>query len=157
MALVVQDGVYVWQKVQKAIANACPADQAVFRALKNYLVTQGNNPQLQFIPFTAENAVTDGGVDLVGAACTVYGFYAKGRRTSGTTAAFLALHAAATNGATTTTLVTARFKATGQSFSFAAPLGLAAETGLTIASATAVGGATESTAADVADGFVIVG
>lgn len=157
MAITLQDGNLVWQKVNKALVGANPAVQEAFRNLKVYISTQKGNPQLTFLPFTAEQAVTDGGVDLAGQAVTVYGWYAKGRRTTGTTAAFVALHAAATNNATTTTLLTARFKVLGQEIGIVDPVGLACETGLTIASATAVGGATESATADAADGFVIVG
>ncbi len=157
MAVSLQDGILVWQKVAKALAGASPANAATFRELKNYLTTQGGNPQLQFIPYTAEQSIAAGGTDLVGGASTIYGFYAKGRRTSATTAAYLAIHAAATNGATTTTVVTERFNLTGQSYSTVMPTGIAVETGLTISAADAVGGATESTAALSADGFVIVG
>lgn len=147
----------VWNRVNKALAGANPATQEAFLKLKVYLSTQKGNPGLQFASFTAEQAVTDTGVDLIGGACTLYGMYAKGRRTTGTTASFLAIHAATTNGATTTTLVTARFKAISQAFGAVYPDGLACETGCTISAATAVGGATESSAADAADGFIIVG
>ncbi len=159
MALVTESGNKVWQKVKNYLSanNANPAAQGAFSDLKAWLAQQKRNPDLQFIPYTAEQATTDTGVDLVGAACTVYGFYAKGRRTTGTTSSFVAIHAAATNGATTTTLITTRFKAVSQEFSWVSGFGLACETGLTISAATAVGGATESTTADAADGFVIVG
>lgn len=159
MALATEAGNKVWQKVKNYLSanNGNPAAQGAFADLKAFMAQQKRNPDLQFIPFTAEQAVTDTGTDLVGAACTLYGIYAKGRRTTGTTASFLAVHAAATNGATTTTLVTSRFKAVSQEFSFVTGAGLACETGCTISAATAVGGATESTAADAADGFLIVG
>lgn len=157
MALALQDGALVWQKVAKALAGANPASAAAFRELKTYLVTQGKNPDLQFIPFTAEQAVTAAGTDLVGAASTVYGIYAKGRRTSGTTSSFLDFHAAATDAATTTTVDSFRFKAVGQQFATVHPSGVAFETGLTVHGATAVGGTVDSSAADSADGFVVVG
>lgn len=157
MALVTENANLVWQKVKIALMNAEPAIQNTFLDLKMYLATQKKNIDLQFIPYTAEQATTDGGADLVGAASTLYGWYANGRRITGTTSSFLAIHAAATNGATTTTLVTARFKAISQKLAAIFPFGLACETGLTISAATAVGGATESTLADGADGFVIVG
>jgi hypothetical protein len=139
------------------LTNAGPEAQAHFKGLKEFMVSQKGNPNLQFIPYTAEQAVTDHGVDLVGAACTLYGFYGKGRRTTGTTASFLALNAAATQDATTTTTVSTRFKVTGERFSWASGQGLAHATGLTVCAATTIGGATESSAADAADGFVIVG
>jgi hypothetical protein len=157
MAITLQDGNLVWQKVNKALAGSNPAIQEAFRNLKVYMATQKGNPQLTFLPFSAEQAIANNGTDLAGQAVTVYGWYAKGRRTTGTTSSFLATHAAADNTATTTTLVTSRFKAVGQEFGFVNPFGLACETGLTISAATAVGGPTESATADAADGFYVVG
>ena len=157
MALTVQDGTLVWQKVKNALVGANPAAQNAFRDLRVYLATQGGNPQLQFIPYAAEDIVTNTGMQAVTEACTLYGVYAKGRRTSGTTSSFFAVHAAADNAATTTTILTERFKAVSQAFSAVFPTGIAVETALTLSAATAVGGATESSAADAADGFILVG
>lgn len=160
MAVSTENGNKVWQKVKNALtaANANPTAQRAFLdGLKQFLAQQKRNPDLQFIPFTAEQAITDHGTDLVGAACTLYGVWAKGRRTTGTTSSFLDFHAAATGDATTTTLLTVRFKAISQEFAYMTGFGLACETGLTVCSATAVGGATESSTADSADGFVIIG
>ena len=157
MAFTGQDGVLVWQKVAKALAGANPANAAAFRDLKNYMTTQGQNPQLQFVPYTATQATTNLGTSLVGGACTLYGWYMKARRTSGTTASFQALHDATDNSATTTTVDTAKINLTGQSGSVIHPTGFIAATDLVISAATAVGGATESAAADATDGFIIVG
>lgn len=159
MALVTEAGNKVWQKAKNYLSavNANPASQNAFFDLKAYFAQQKRNPDLQFIPFTAEQATTDGGIDLVGAACTLYGFYGKGRRTSGTTASFLAIHDAASNAATTTTVVTNKFAILGKDFAWVSATGQPLATGCTISAATAVGGATESTTADAADGFLIVG
>ena len=157
MAIALQDGVQVWQKVKQALVGANPTNQAAFRVLREYLATQGQNPQLQFIPFSAAQIVTNGGYSPDVDACTVYGFYVKGRRTTGTTASFIALHAATDNSATTTTIATSRFKVTGQSFAMVFPAGLACETELTVSAATTVGGPTESAEADAGDGFVLIG
>ncbi len=157
MALTVQDGVQVWQKVKQALAGANPANQAAFRVLREYLATQGGNPQLQFIPYTAAQAVTDTGTSLVGGACTLYGWYGHGARTTGTTASFQAIHDASTNGATTTTVDTVRLGIVGESFSVVHPTGRILATDAVISAATAVGGATESAAADASNGFIIVG
>jgi hypothetical protein len=157
MAVVLEASNKVWQKVEQALTGAGPDAQRAFKGLRDYLVQQSGNPNLQFIPYTAEQAVTDHGVDLTAAACKVYGWYGKGRRTSGTTASFIALNAAATQDATTTTIVTTRLKVLGQRFAFVFGAGLASETGLTVCAATTVGGATESSAADAADGFVVIG
>ncbi len=157
MAFTPEDGNLVWQKVRQALIGAGPEAQNAFKALKEFIVSQKGNPQLQFVAYSAEQAVTDHGVDLVGGACTVYGIYGKGRRTTGTTSSFLGLNAATTGDATTTTIFTTRLKLTGQRFVFTTGFGLACETGCTICAATTVGGPTESSAADAADGFILVG
>lgn len=160
MGLTTQVGNLVWQKAKNALtaANANPAEQRAFiDALKPFIAEQKRNPDLAFIPFSAEQVVTNTGFQAVDVACTLYGIWAKGRRTTGTTSSFLAVHAAADNAATTTTVLTTRFKATGQACAYVNGAGLAVETALTLSAATAVGGATESSAADAADGFIIVG
>jgi hypothetical protein len=131
-----------------------------FYAIKSFflfLAANKNNPDLQFLPYTAEQAVTNLGTSLVGGACTLYLWYGKARRTSGTTASFQAIHDAADNSATTTTVDTALVKLTGNQFIFVHPNGVAIATDVVISAATAVGGATESSAADATDGFIIVG
>lgn len=157
MALVVQDGVLAWQRVKQALIGANPASQNAFRVLREYMATQGGNPQLQFIPYTAAQAVAAGGTSLVGGACTLYGWYAKGSRVSGTTAAFHTLHDAGSNAATTTTVDTAKLNILGQSLAFVHPTGFIAATDVTISTATAVGGAVMSAVGDAALGFVLVG
>jgi hypothetical protein len=87
----------------------------------------------------------------------VYGVYAKASRTTGTTSAFLDFHAAATDAATTTTVLDFRIKAAGQIVVYTNPRGVAFETGLTVHSATAVGGTVDTTTPDGADGFVVIG
>ncbi len=157
MAIALQDGLYVWLKVAKALAGANPANAAAFRELKTYIATQGGNPQLQFVPFTAEQITTNHGYSPDVDANTLYGVYLKGRRTSGTTSSFVTVHAATTGDASTTSVVTFRFKAVGQSYALVAPTGIAIETELAIEADTAVAGGTESTTADAADGFVVIG
>lgn len=157
MALSTENANLVWQKVKMALADQNPAVQNMFLDLKMYLSTQKKNPDLQFIGFSEAQCIVNLGTDLVGAACTLYGVYAKAARTTGTTAAFFAIHDAADNSATTTTAITQRIRLTGQNFAAAHPNGFALATGLTVSCATAVGGATESTTPDGVNGFVIVG
>lgn len=157
MAIALQDGIFVWQKVAKALAGANPGVSQPFRELKTYIATQLGNPQLQFVPFTAEQITTNGGYSPDVDACTLYALYLKGRRTTGTTSSFVAIHDATDNSATTTTIDTVRFKAAGQVAAVIHPAGVALATELTVSAATAVGGATESSAADAADGFVVIG
>ena len=157
MALTTQNANLVWQKVNKALAGANPGTVEAFRGLKALLANQKGNPDLQFVPYSAEQITTNLGLAASVGAARIYGWYAKGRRTTGTTASFVSLHDAADNSATTTTVFTAKFNVTGQEYAGIAPQGFILGTDVTISAATAVGGATESSAADAADGFVIVG
>jgi hypothetical protein len=164
MALVTQSAGLVRQKAYNAVYGGGKTASKIspfhFYAIKAFFIHMAmnkQNPDLQFLPFTSEQAVTNLGVDLVGAASTLYYIFAVGRRTSGTTAAFLSLNDAADNSATTATVFTSRFNASGQSVQVCYPDGLALATGAAISAATTVGGPTESSAADGADGFVIVG
>jgi hypothetical protein len=157
MAVVLENSQLVWKKVKNALANANPAAQDAFLALRKYLSTQGRNPDLQFIAFSEAQAIVAAGTDLTGAACKVYGVYAKAAAArSGTTSAFLDFHAAASDAATTTVL-DFRIKAAGQIVVYTNPRGVAFETGLTVHSATAVGGTVDTTTPDGADGFVVIG
>lgn len=115
------------------------------------------NADIQFIPYSTAQAIVNLGTDLVGAACTLYVWYGTAARTTGTTASFQAIHDAGDNSATTTTVDTVKINAVGQQFLVVHPNGVALATGCTISAATAVGGATESAAADATNGFVIVG
>lgn len=159
MALSTQDGVLVWQKVKNALIGANPAAQNSFRVLREYLATQGGNPQLQFIPYTKAQSIVNLGTSLVGGACTLYGWYASTTRTAAGTAAFTALHDASDNSASTTTIDTLKVDAvtTAQEYAVIHPRGRAIATDVVISSATAVGGATESALADGNQGFILVG
>lgn len=157
MAISLESSGKVFRKAEKFVANANPEVRNALAALKNWLVQQKGNPDLQFIPFTAAQVVTNGGYSPDVDAARVYFAYFKGARTTGTTAAFGAIHDATDNSATTTTIVSAKFNLLGQEFHAAYPNGFALATELTVSCATAVGGATESSAADAFDGFVIVG
>lgn len=165
MALVTQNANLVRQKAYNAVysplgsatVSVSPYHFYAIKAFFLHMTANKGNPDLQFIPYSTAQGTTDGGVDLVGAAANLYVWYGAAARTTGTTASFQAIHDAATNGATTTTVWTAKIAAVGQSFIFVNPNGQPLATGLTISAATAVGGATESAAADATNGFVIVG
>ena len=83
MALSVENSNLVWQKVRKGLANANPAIQGQFKALKEYLVSQKLNPDLQFIPFNEAVIVQATGYSPIAAACTLYGVYFIKNGTSG--------------------------------------------------------------------------
>lgn len=131
------------------------------KALFLHLAANKGNPDLQFIPYTAEQAVTDKGTSLVGGACTLYAWFGKARRTSGTTNAYEQLWDGTGGGGDSDIIgdeiSVHRIKATGQQFLEVHPNGWAAATDITIVSATAPEGATESSAANSTDGFIIVG
>lgn len=127
------------------------------KALFLHLAVNKGNPDLQFIPYSAEQITANGGYSPDVDACKLYAWFIRGRRTSGTTASFQDLHDATTNGATTTTVATQLLNATGQTAFFFWPDGFPIATEVTLAAATAVGGPTESSAADASDGFIIVG
>lgn len=134
-----------------------------FYAIKSfflYWAANKGNLDLQFIPYTAEQATTNAGYNPDIGPSTLYVWFAKARRTSGTTAAFETLLDGASSGdsdAVTTQISVNRIRATGDQFITVWPTGFALATDLTIASTTTLGGATESSAANSSDGFVIVG
>lgn len=166
MALTVESAGRVRQKAMNAVyatgtgTSTNTVSPYHFYAVKSlFLHIAGNkgNIDLMFAPYTAEAAVTAGGTDLVGAACTVYAWYGKARRTSGTTASWQTLVDAAANSTGASDLTSQRIKATGDQFFVVYPNGLAAATGLFISAVTIASGSVESSAADATDGFVIVG
>lgn len=164
MALTTQNANLVRQKAYNAVYGFSKSSRLVspyhyyaIKALFLHLAANKLNPDLQFAAYSAEQATTNLGTSLIGGACTLYAWYGLARRTSGTTASFQAIHDAADNSATTTTVRTAKISAVGQSFLIVDPDGIALATDAVISAATAVGGATESSAADATDGFIIVG
>lgn len=164
MAIALVNANLVRQKAYNAVYGAGTAARPVspyhfyaVKALFLHLACNKNNPDLQFIPYTAAQIVTDGGYSPDVDACRVYAFYGRGQRTTGTTASFVSIHDATDNTATTTTIATTRLNLTGQSFFFVYPDGFPIATELTLSAATTVGGPTESAAADAAAGFVIIG
>lgn len=129
-----------------------------FYAIKQFFLhwaINKGNPDLEFLPFDTADTTVNGGTDLVGAACTLYVWHERGARTSGTTAAYEAIHDAADN--TSGGVIANKFAATGDQFTMVWPNGFALATGLTVSSATSAFGTTESTASNSGTGFVIIG
>lgn len=159
MALTTQSANLVRQKAYNAVygTGASPFHFYAIKQLFLHLAANKGNPDLEFKAYGTGDATANGGTDLIGAACTLYAWYGKAARTTGTTASFQAIHDAADNSASTTTVWTAKIDKTGQSFLFVEPNGRALATGCTISAATAVGGATESSATDATAGFILVG
>ena len=131
-----------------------------FYAIKAFFLhwaANKKNTDLAFKAYSAEDATTAGGTDLVGAACTVYAWFVKGRRTTGTTAAWEQLQDAAGNSTTTAQVASVRLNVTGDQALFVWPNGVIMATGANISSTTINAGSVESSAANSSDGFVIAG
>jgi len=51
MSIAVQDPVLTWRRVANACHSFKPSTQLILKAVKSWLVQQGNNPDLLFVPF----------------------------------------------------------------------------------------------------------
>lgn len=163
MALSLQDSQLVWSKVSKALSNQVigtagtgtnPAAVAAFKGLKQYLVEQAGNPQLQFVPFSEAQMDAAGGTPIVDAACKVYGVYVK-KNTSGTDA-YVKLYDDATDDTTAGDQIVAipMFIANEDAFTIF-PKGIAFGTGIVITEHTTSIGTSD--ASEGGDGFVLIG
>lgn len=171
MALTTQNANLVRQKAYNAVYgtgtgtstdSVSPYHFYAIKALFLHLAANKNNPDLQFVAYSAEGATTaGGGTSLVGGACTLYAWFAKGRRTSGTTAAYETLWDGTAGGGdsdpTGDAIIIQKLNLTGQQHLIVHPNGFIVATDVSIGSFTTIGGTTESTAANSSDGFVIVG
>ena len=168
MALATQSANLVWQKVNKALANASPAAQDAFKALKVVLANQKGNPDLQFLSWTASGALaasgtgamssSTGGVAGIAGSGTLYGLYAK-KTGTGTTASFLTAHDATDNvTGTTQTLAVMKFTNVNDERFYIDPVGVVFLVDLTVSSTTTAAGTTETTGvSDSQGGFAIIG
>ena len=172
MALSLQSAGLVRQKAYNAVYgtgtgtssdSVSPYHFYAIKALFLHLAANKGNPDLQFVPYSAEDAVasTDG-KNLADVACTLYAWFEKGRRTSGTTAAFEWLYQGIAGGGDSDPIAdeiaVQRFNAAGQQFLLVHPDGfVVSSSGLSVVSTTAIDGTTESSAANAGDGFVIIG
>lgn len=162
--VVTQNANQVRQKAYAAVYGTSKTGKLVspyhfysIKALFLHLAMNKGNPDLQYIPYGTADITTNGGYQPLGAgACTLYAWYGLAQRTTSVTASFQAIHDASDNSATTTTIATQLINLKNQSFMFVWPDGMPIATEVTISAATAVGGATESTASDATAGFLIV-
>jgi hypothetical protein len=77
MAISLENANKTWQRVNIALANASPAAQKFFKALKQTLAQDYRNKDLEFVDFTEVDADVAGGTVLVDAACRIVGVYVK--------------------------------------------------------------------------------
>ena len=161
MALSLEDGGKVWQKVRKALTGANPAVQGQFKALKEYLAQQKGNPNLQFIAFSDADVTTATGYSPIGAVTsTLFGVYFAKTGTAGTgtaTDSWLTIGNASTNTVDATKFVALMTSVAAQQVAAIYPNGLIFGTDVTISGETSAQDGTESTAGDSGNGFVILG
>lgn len=160
MALTLEDGGLVWSKVRQALHNANPAIQGQFKALKEYIVTQGRNPRLQFQSFSDALLTTATGYTPIAAAVTLYGVYFRKSGTSGTgtaTDSWLTIANDTSNVTDATKFVALMTSVDDQEVAAVYPGGLIFGTDITLSGETSAQDGTESTAGDSGNGFIIVG
>lgn len=157
MALSLQSGVLTWQKVRQALTDANPAAAGAFKALREWLVSQNGNPDLQFIAFAGADVDDAAGKVLADAACQLYGWY--GKKTATATDSYLVLLDDATDdaGGATDARVSVGFLVASEPQFGIYPNGLPMATGVVGKTYTDYDGVTDSTAGDSPNGFIIIG
>jgi hypothetical protein len=160
MALSLAAGNLVWQTVKQALTNKNPAIQGQFKALKEYLVSQVHNPDLQFIPFSDAQLTQATGYSPIAVPCTLYAVYFIKNGTTGTgtaTDSWLTIANDASNVTDATKFVALMTSVAGQQVAAVYPGGLIFGTDITLSGETSAQDGTESTAGDSGSGFIIVG
>ncbi len=141
-------------------------DPVVFFSLKAFFLDWAinhGNADLQLITFSDSTTSTDAdaanintGYSPIGAVTsTVYVLYAKNAGSGDGTDSYISLHNATDNASAN--YVTGIIQDDKDAFLFISKQGITFGTDLTISAATTAGGATESTAGNGANGFVIIG
>lgn len=160
------------QKVKQAAMYAvqagsltAPAPPLAFYALKaffnDWAINHGN-ADLQFIPFSNITSADPGIAQntgyspIGGVTSTVYFVYAKNDGSGNGTNSYIRLYNDTTNTTNTLAYVTGMISDDNDAFVFMSTLGIVYGTDLTISADTGTD-ATESAAANAANGFVIVG
>lgn len=159
MALSLEDGNLVWQKVKMALIDAEPAAQMAFAGLKTWLAQQKGNPQLQFEPIAGTSIDASGGQDHgIDAAHRIYGVYVKKAATA--TDTFFVVFDDASNdaGAETDARIQLALLAASETAFAIYPDGLAMAAGL-VSKGYSDGytNATDANEADTPNGFYILG
>jgi len=160
MALALEAGNKVWEKVKKATTSSNPSVRLQFKALRDYMVSQKRNPDLQFIAFSDAELIQATGVSPIAVPCTLYGVYFKKNGTSGTgtaTDSWLTIGDAATNTVVATKYIALMTSVAGQEVVAIYPNGLIFGTDITLTGETSAQDGTESTAGDSGSAFIIIG
>src|ERR1035437_5815526 len=154
MAVALQSGNLVWQKVKNALSNiqsaagvgSNPAAQNAFLDLKAYLSQDKKNPNLQFLPIDGVYTASDGG--------TSYGISRK--KEASTETVFKASNNATTAASNGTQDLAIAATEAGDVFVIY-PDGRAMSTGFTVTEQTTRTGSTQELLANQMNGFAIVG
>lgn len=151
MAIALQDPVLAWRRVTNAVQSFKPSTQLLLKAAKSWLVQQGSNPDLQFVPF---GLLDDTETIVADAACKLYALVLKKANTA--TATF----SKATDSATTSSDASSELRiwqnvAKSEVVLFA-NTGIAFANGITMQGNTTAGGGTSS-GANAASGFALIG
>lgn len=160
MALSLQSANLVRQKTR--MYNLSPVAFHTLKGFFQWWATHKGNENLQLIPFSDSSSATDGicqntGYSPIGAVTsTVYVLYAKNAGDGDGTDAYIRLYNETANTTNTNAFVTGLISDDDNEFIMVNPNGWVFATDLTISSDTGTD-ATESTAGNSADGFVIVG
>lgn len=150
MAISTQDPVLVWRRVANYMQSFRPSIAAQLKALKSYLATQGGNPDLQLVPFSALSS-TD--VVIADAACKIYAVVLN-KATA--TATFTKATDSASASSDTAAEYVIKSAGVGNQHALIFPTGAAMASGVTMQGNTTADGGTGS-GADGADGFVLLG
>ena len=155
MAVALQAGNLVWTKVKKHLANSSPATQGAFKALREYLVSQKGNPDLQLFTFSEAEADANDGTGLLSGASTIYAFYAKHEHATATAATTKLFESATVDTTSTEQSLSLPTAAVDQETFQIYPNGWAQVTGITVTQHTTIEGSSDASLG--ADGFVLIG
>ena len=154
MALSLENANTAKQKVKIALMNAHPVHQGAFKALFEFLATQGGNPDVQFVPFTEAQCDAAGGTNVVDAACQLYGVYVQ--KISAATDNYFKLYDDLTDDTTAgDQIVAVPLLDTAQTAAEFYPGGLDFAVGIVVTQHTTSIGVTDGS--DGGDGFIILG
>lgn len=154
MALALEDGNKVWQKVKLSLEDGHPAVQGAFAALKTWLAQQKGNPNLQFAAFSEVQCDDADGTGIIDAACKVYAVYVK--KASAATDNYFKLYDSATVDTTAgEQIIAIPLLATTEVAFQMHPDGLAFANGVTVTQHTTSIGVTDGS--DGGNGFFIIG
>lgn len=160
MAVTLESANLVRQKAYAALSgtnNPSSKHQMWWTLLREFFNQHVNtgNADLEFVPFGTADIIANTGYTPLAAAAAVYVVYIRNPGDGDGTDSYVSLHDATDNASAT--VVTLRIEDDDDEVMAVKPDGWAFATDVTISGATTAGGATESAAANAADGFLIVG